>query len=330
VVSVPKEAGEAPVVTSERPQDFDGVIGQEELKRQLQLIVAGAAIRGTRAPHVLLCGPPGCGKTTLAGVLASEIGSQLHTTTGMMLKRPEDLTGLLLRLGEGDVLFIDEIHRVATEVCETLYQALEDGCLSVLLGNGRESQLATHALPTFTCVGATTRPGLLPAPFRARFGFIGQVEKYSEEDIATIVSNRWTKFEVPFADNEPLEVARRSKGTPRVAIHLADRTLDFMSVEGVPGVSPGLSGRALLAFGIDEHGLDRQDWALLDALVNGFSGRAVGCDALACALDVDKVTLTDQIEPPLVQQGLMARTRAGRVATPEGHALVRGDSNVAS
>jgi Holliday junction DNA helicase RuvB len=307
----------------DRPKDISEMVGQVELRTQLGIVIEGSKVRGTRVPHCLLKGPAGHGKTTLAGIIANEVGGALMQATGIMLRKPQDLTGLLVKMAPNTVLFIDEIHRLPLPVMEALYEALEDNALSVMVGSGGDAQTITHRLPSWVCVGATTNPGLLSVPFRERFGFQGTVESYSVEELAEIVARAWTRAQVTYGEGETHEVASRCKGVPRLALHLAERVLDYCACQGAETVDDGAVAVALAAFGIDEQGLDRTDWRILDCLVNRFGGRTVGLEALAQALDMDRKTLEDEYEPPLVRAGLIQRTKSGRMALPAAHELYR-------
>ena len=307
-------------LTRSRPASLDEMVGQEDLRRQLSIVIGGARLRGMPTPHVLLSGPPGFGKTSLAGIVAAEMGAPMVATSGLALGEPGDLVGVLTKIAPGSVVFVDEIHAAARTVLEMLYTALEDGTLPVVMGSGRDASAQTVRLPTFTLVGATTRPGLLTAPFRARFGFQAEVSRYTVDELSEIVARAWKRADVLFGESEPMEVARRCKGVPRLALHLADRTLDFAAVADMAGVPTGTAALALDAFGIDERGLTRQDWAVIRLLVG--AAKPIGADAICSALDMDKPTLVDQIEPPLVQAGLIARIRTGRMATEAAFELL--------
>lgn len=313
-------------LTALRPQDMSEMVGQHELVSQLKIVVKGAQIRQTTIPHVLLSGPAGHGKTTLAGIIANICGGTLVKSSGMALQKPEDLAGILLRLVPNTVLFIDEVHRLPIAVMETLYSALEDGEITTLIGSGKSTRAMATKLPRFTCVAATTKPGSLSTPFRDRFGFHGTVVHYSVDELAEIVDRAWARMGIAAAEGEGFEVAKRCKGVPRLALHLAERVLDYCAVAGATGVPENHAGEALEAFGVDERGLTSQDWRVLDALVNRFAGRPVGLDALASAIDVDKETLSNEIEPPLVHSNLIERTARGRMALPEAYELFRKDA----
>lgn len=308
---------------SSRPQDLNEMVGQADLVTRLRIVMAGARARETRAPHVMLSGPPGTGKTTLARIVAHELGLPLTTTSGPTLRRVGDLAGILTGLPhEGAVLFIDEIHRLPSVVEETLYEALEDGSLSVTVGSGSDARAVTLPLSPLTVVGATTKPGAVSAPLRDRFGFHASMAPYSDDELAAIVEREWRRLGATFEPEAPYVVATRAKGVPRRALHLAQRVLDVAAIMR-QDVTPELAQRSLETFGIGENGLDETDWAILRALCVTFAGRAVGLDALAQALDLDVATIEREHEGSLVRAGYVVRTRTGRMATPEAYALVR-------
>lgn len=308
-------------LVSARPLQMEDMVGQEELREQLRIVIAGARLRGMPVPHVLLSGPAGHGKSTLSAIIAGEVGGELVKATGVMLRKPTDLAAVVLKLKPNAVLFIDEVHRMPLPVAEALYECLEDGKLTVVQGSGADAETLTHDLPPFTCVGATTNPGMLSTPFRERFGFHGEVTSYKVDELAEIVRRAWKRLSIPFAEGEPHEVAKRCKRVPRLALHLADRVLDYVAVKGDMAVKGGMVDEALGAFGIDERGLTRRDWQILEVLCTRFRDRTVGLSALAQAIDMDPQTLADQYEPPLVHAGLIARTKTGRMATADAHAL---------
>lgn len=327
--SVPPPTPSAPPTpppsVRDRPVELDAIVGQAALVDQLKMVCRGAQVRGTPMPHVLLSGPPGLGKTTLAGVIAHTLGSELVTTTGMMMRKPADVVGLLIKStgkGQGTVLFVDEVHAMSKPATEVLYEALEDAKVSTIMGSGTEAVAYTHELPGFVCVGATTDPGKLAQPFRDRFGYQGVLEEYSTEEIATIVERAWARVSVGFGPEEPFELALRSKGVPRRALHLAERVLDYAAVEGEGPVTEGLVATALARFGIDEAGLDEVDFKILTALTGNFAGRSVGLDSLAQYLNMDPTTLSKQYEPFLVRSELVTRLKGGRMATPKAYELL--------
>ena len=311
-------------VIPKRPIAMQDFVGQNELTARLRTIMQGSTARHAKPPHVLLSGPAGTGKTTLAQVVANELGATLVTATGPALRSADDLAGVLFAgaAHEGPtVVFVDEVHRLPAIVEETLYEALEDGTLTVIIGSGSEARSVRHVLPPFVFVGATTKPGSLSQPLRDRFGFHGTMVPYSVDELGYIVGRQWARSGFEFTVQAALTVAERSKGTPRVALHLADRVLD-VAATGDRMVTEDVAAQALDAFGIGEGGLDETDWRILTALCETFRGRAIGLDALAQALDLDRETIERGHEGNLVRCGLMVRTRTGRMATPDAYDLV--------
>ncbi len=299
-----------------RPTSFDEYVGQERHKRNLEVFVLAARQRGESLDHLLLCGPPGLGKTTLAHIVAREMGVELHVTSGPALERKGDLAGILTSLGRGDVLFIDEIHRLAPAVEENLYGAMEDFRFDIVIGDGPHARTVTLQLEPFTLVGATTRAGLLTSPLRDRFGYIARLEFYSPEELELIVKRSAALLDVRIVPAAALEIARRSRGTPRIANRLLRRCRDFAQVDGAGEVDVPAVRRALEALEVDAAGLDELDRRYLRVLVEQFGGGPTGIDTLAAALGEDRGTLEDVCEPYLIQQGFIARTSRGRVAAP--------------
>jgi Holliday junction DNA helicase RuvB len=304
-----------------RPQTIEEMVGQEAVIGRLRIVIEGAKARGTRVPHVLLTGSSGMGKTTLAHIIANELGGPLLATAGPLLRKGADLSGLLSSVRAETVLFIDEIHRLPHEVSESLYQALEEGCLSVLRGYGADARAITINLPALTVVGATNMPGLLTTALRDRFGFQASLEPYSIEELGTIVRRAFVRMGMAEIEEGPCRViAERCKGVPRIALHLADRTADVAALED-ERVDVRLAMRALAAFDIDRFGLDSEDYRLLGALVVTFSGRPVGLNAWAQVCDMDEWTVRDR-EAALIRAGFLVRTPKGRMALPRAHQLV--------
>ncbi len=299
-----------------RPTRFEDYTGQARVKERLRVAVRAAAMRSETLDHVLLSGPPGLGKTTLAAIIANERGVQLHTTSGPAIEKKGDLAGIMTGLAEGDVLFIDEIHRLSPAVEENLYPAMEDFVFDVIIGEGAHSRSIRLPLPRFTLIGATTRTGLLTSPLRDRFGIIERLEFYVPEELAEIVLRSGKLLDVLVDDAAALEIARRSRGTPRIANRLLRRVRDYMDVEGCTMIDVPLARHALTQLDVDARGLDRTDRAYLDALVVRFSGGPVGLDTLAAALGEAPQTLEDVHEPFFIQEGFLQRTPRGRVATP--------------
>ncbi|OYZ09398.1 MAG: Holliday junction branch migration DNA helicase RuvB [Thiotrichales bacterium 16-46-22] len=297
-----------------RPQRFNEYIGQRSVCEQLTTFVKAAQGRREAMDHVLLYGPPGLGKTTLAQVLANEMGANLRQTSGPVLEKPGDLAAMLTRLEPYDVLFVDEIHRLNPVIEEVLYPAMEDYHIDIMIGEGPAAQSVKIDLPPFTLVGATTRAGMLTAPLRDRFGIVQRLEFYSVEDLTTIVQRNAERLVVPMDALGAVEIARRSRGTPRIANRLLKRVRDYAQVHADGVVTQALAGAALDLLQIDDTGLDKMDIRYLQTLIEHFSGGPAGVDSLATALGEDKGTLEDVLEPYLIQQGFIQRTTRGRVA----------------
>jgi holliday junction DNA helicase RuvB len=297
-----------------RPRSLADFVGQAELKEHLGVLLDAARQRGQSADHLLFAGPPGVGKTTLAGVVAHELGVGLRTTSGPALARPGDLAAILTNLDEGDVLFIDEIHRLARPVEEVLYPAMEDFQFDIVLGAGPSARSVRLDLPRFTLVGATTRTGLITGPLRDRFGLVERLDHYPVADLEAIVVRSAGVLGVPLEAGGAIEIARRARGTPRIANRLLRRVRDFAEVRGDGIVTEQAAHDGLALFGVDELGLDKVDRALLRALCERFGGGPVGLTTLAVVLGEQPETLEDVYEPYLLQAGLLARTPRGRRA----------------
>ena len=285
------------------------------MKEHLGIVLGAARARGQAADHLLFAGPPGTGKTTMAGVVAAEMGTNLRITSGPALVRAGDVAAVLADLVDGDVLFIDEVHRLARAVEEVLYPAMEDFKLDVVLGKGPAARSIRLDLPRFTLVGATTRTGLITGPLRDRFGFVARLDYYDAVDLEAIVLRSAGILGVPIEPGAASEVARRSRGTPRIANRLLKRVRDFAEVRGDGKVSLSVARQALALFGVDDRGLDKLDRAVLSALCERFGGGPVGLTTLAVAVGEEPDTVEDVYEPFLLQQGFMLRTPRGRVAT---------------
>ena len=298
-----------------RPRRIDEFVGQDRVKEQLALLIDGARARGETVDHLLFSGPPGLGKTTLAGIVSNELGVGFQPTSGPALDRPGDLAAILTNLEEGDVLFVDEIHRMPRAVEEVLYPALEDFKLDVVLGKGPSARSIRLDLPRFTLVGATTRPGRITLPLRERFGFSPRLDYYSIDDLGAIVRRSSRILEVPIDAEGTHEIARRSRGTPRVANRLLRRVRDFAQVRHDGDVTSDVARAGLELFEVDEEGLDKLDLAILSTVVVKFGGGPVGLSTLSAAVGEESDTIEDVVEPYLLQLGFLQRTPRGRVAT---------------
>jgi Holliday junction DNA helicase RuvB len=298
-----------------RPKTMDDFVGQPELKERLGVILEAALARGRPSDHLLFAGPPGLGKTTLAGIVAAELQAQLHVTSGPAIERAGDLAAILNKLEAGDVLFIDEIHRLPRVVEEVLYPAMEDGQVDVMLGKGPAARSIRFDLEPFTMVGATTRTGLITGPLRDRFGFSFRLDYYSPADLELIVQRTARVLGVVIDQEGAAEIAGRSRGTPRIANRLLRRVRDYAEVRGNGVVDQAAAAAGLVLFGIDDRGLDKVDVHLLWCLCERFDGGPVGLSNLAISVGEPAETVEDVIEPFLIQQGLLVRTPRGRVAT---------------
>ncbi len=312
-------APETPFDVALRPPDFGEFTGQTRVKERLMLMVEAARQRGDTLDHVLLCGPPGLGKTTLAHIIATAVGSRLHSTSGPQIERAGDLAGLLTNLGEKDILFIDEIHRLHPSIEEYLYPAMEDFRLDIIIDQGPKARSIRLDLPPFTLVGATTRAGMLTAPMRGRFGIPNRLDYYTIEELEVIIVRSGRLLNVPIEPAGAREIARRSRGTPRIANHLLRWVRDFAQVRAQNNITEPVADAALTMLEIDADGLDEMDKRILEALVNKFDGGPAGLNTIAVAVHEDAATLEDMHEPYLVMQGYVKRTPRGRVAMPSAY-----------
>ncbi|ENX43051.1 Holliday junction branch migration DNA helicase RuvB [Acinetobacter sp. NIPH 2100] len=298
-----------------RPTSLADYIGQPVVREQMEIFIGAARGRGEALDHTLIFGPPGLGKTTLANIIAREMGGNLKSTSGPVLERAGDLAAMLTNLEEGDVLFIDEIHRLSPVIEEILYPAMEDYQLDIMIGEGPAARSIKLDLPPFTLVAATTRAGLLTSPLRDRFGIVQRLEFYSVEDLTHIVTRSANLMDVPITKEGSTEIARRARGTPRIANRLLRRVRDYAQVKGTGEVTQEMAQRALDMLNVDKAGLDTLDRRYLSMLLERFEGRPTGVEALAAAMAEDSGTLEDVIEPYLIQQGYVMRTARGRIAT---------------
>ena len=303
------------VENSLRPKSLEEYVGQEKAKSNLRVYIESAKLRGEALDHVLLYGPPGLGKTTLASIISNEMGVNIRTTSGPAIEKQGDLAAILTNLAEGDVLFIDEIHRLSRAVEEILYPAMEDYALDIIIGKGPSARSIRLPIPRFTLVGATTRAGQLTTPLRDRFGVLLKLELYSNEELADIVKRSASILEIDITDEGAIRIASRSRGTPRVANRLLKRIRDFALVKGNGTITSEIANYALNALEIDELGLDSTDRKMLEAIIKFYSGGPVGLDTLAATIGEEAITIEDVYEPYLMQIGFLARTPRGRCAT---------------
>jgi len=315
IVSSHMREEEANIETSLRPRTLAEYIGQERVVENLKIFLEAAKARGEALDHLLLYGPPGLGKTTLANVVAAEMGVSIKVTSGPVIERPGDLAAILTNLRQGDILFIDEVHRLSRAVEEVLYPAMEDYALDIVIGKGPAARIIRLNLPHFTLIGATTRIAMMTSPLRARFGVVYRLDFYSQEAMEDIVQRSASILGVPIDKQGVLEIASRSRGTPRVANRLLKRVRDYAQVRGDGAIDGATAQRALSMLEVDSLGLDNSDRRVLETMIDKFEGGPVGLETLAAALNEDTDTIMDVYEPYLIQLGFLERTPRGRVAT---------------
>jgi Holliday junction DNA helicase RuvB len=311
-----------------RPESLDEYVGQTEIKENLRVFIKAAKMRNEPLDHVLLYGPPGLGKTTLAHIIANELGSNLRTASGPSIEKSGDLAAILSNLEPGDVLFIDEIHRMPSYIEEILYPAMEDFEIDLVIGGEGKSKSIKINLPPFTLVGATTRAGDLSSPLRDRFGIVSKLEYYSYEELRDIIKRSSRVFDINITDDAAMELAKRSRKTPRVANRLFKRVRDFALVEGTGLIDITITNKALKRLHVDSDGLDSIDREYLNSLINKFNGGPVGVETIATSIGEEVTTIEDVVEPYLLQEGYVKRTRSGRVATEKAYKTLGEEYNI--
>ncbi len=319
IINTDINQGEIEIENHLRPKFLKDYIGQEKIKENLEVFIKAAKTRKEALDHVLFYGPPGLGKTTLSEIIANEMGVNIKITSGPAIEKPGDMAAILNGLSDGDVLFVDEIHRLNRQVEEILYPAMEDFALDIIIGKGQGAKSVRLDLPKFTLIGATTRAGLLTAPLRDRFGVIHKLEFYTIEELTTIVKRSAKVLDVEIDEEGALEIARRSRGTPRLANRILKRVRDFAQIKFDGKITKEVADYALDLLDIDKSGLDHMDRSILDTIINKFGGGPVGLDTLAAALGEDAGTLEDVYEPYLVKNGFLNRTPRGRVVSQSAY-----------
>lgn len=319
ITSAGANLGESRQEASLRPQHLDEYIGQQGVKENLKIFIQAAKLRHEPLDHVLFYGPPGLGKTTLAGIIANELDVDIKITSGPAIERAGDLAAILTNLNENDVLFIDEIHRLNRSVEEVLYSAMEDYALDIIIGKGPSARSIRLDLAKFTLIGATTRAGSLSAPLRDRFGVISKFELYTTEELKQIIRRTASILHVDIDDASLTEMAKRSRGTPRVANRMLKRIRDFSQVKGDGSIHIDITQEGLAALGVDGLGLERLDREILSAIIERFNGGPVGIDTIAASIGEERVTIEDVYEPYLIQSGLLYRTQKGRMVSQAGY-----------
>ena len=322
IINTDINQGEIEIENHLRPKFLKDYIGQEKIKENLEVFIKAAKTRKEALDHVLFYGPPGLGKTTLSEIIANEMGVNIKITSGPAIEKPGDMAAILNGLSDGDVLFVDEIHRLNRQVEEILYPAMEDFALDIIIGKGQGAKSVRLDLPKFTLIGATTRAGLLTAPLRDRFGVIHKLEFYTIEELTTIVKRSAKVLDVEIDEEGAVEIARRSRGTPRLANRILKRVRDFAQIKFDGKITKEVADYALDLLDIDKSGLDHMDRSILDTIINKFGGGPVGLDTLAAALGEDAGTLEDVYEPYLVKNGFLNRTPRGRVATESAYSHI--------
>lgn len=316
IVEIERFEGEEKIEYSLRPTKWEEYIGQEKIKKNLQVFITASKKRYEPLDHILFFGPPGLGKTTLANLIALQMGSTIKTTAAPMIEKSGDLAALLTNVEEGDILFIDEIHRMSAAIEEILYPAMEDFRLDIIIGSGPAAQSVKIDLPRFTLIGATTRAGMLSNPLRERFGMHFRMQFYTPQELALIVAQAANKLDTTISKEAAIEIARRSRGTPRIALRLLKRVRDFAQVANLATIEFDIASYGLDELGIDELGFDEQDMRLLELLMSA-KNRPLGLSTIAAALSEDEGTIEDVVEPYLIANGYIERTARGRIATPK-------------